>query len=275
MSSPLSALLPVQKPARRARTAIATVLTAALLASLGHAPAALAAEPKPAVPSAKPVPTVPVKAVKAQSAEVGKQPASASARPAPIWPQAADEIIELPAAGEPAKPAKDSPVRISAPAAASAARSAESTPTRVRAKVLDREATERAGVRGLVMGLARADGTTTAGRTKVTVDYRSFATAYGADWSSRLRLVSLPACALTTPEKQECAARPLASRNDAKSKTVSAEVAITGTQTLVAAEAGTSGPAGDYAASSALLGWVVVWAVAGVACAGHDDEQLL
>ncbi|SNR28214.1 intein N-terminal splicing region/RHS repeat-associated core domain-containing protein [Actinoplanes regularis] len=102
----------------------------------------------------------------------------------------------------------------------------------------------------MLMRLGRADGVAAAGKTKVTVDYKSFATAFGADWASRLRLVTLPACALSTPEKKECAAAPLKSENDAATQTVSAEVAVSGTSTLMAATAAASGPAGDYAATS-------------------------
>ncbi|SNS92035.1 polymorphic toxin-type HINT domain-containing protein [Actinoplanes regularis] len=84
----------------------------------------------------------------------------------------------------------------------------------------------------------------------MTLDYKSFATAYGADWSSRLRLVTLPACALSRPERAECAVKPLDSDNDVAAQTVSAEVAVAGVSTLMAATAAASGPAGDYSAST-------------------------
>ncbi|GLW35902.1 hypothetical protein Areg01_88370 [Actinoplanes regularis] len=142
------------------------------------------------------------------------------------------------------------PVRVEQPVKAAGARSAQPGPTRVQAEVLDRKATDRAGVRGVLLRLGRADGVTAAGKTQVTLDYRSFATAYGADWSSRLRLVTLPACALSTPERDECAATPLVSENDVAAQTVSAEVAVAGVSTLVAATAAASGPAGDYSAST-------------------------
>ncbi|MEV6595571.1 RHS repeat-associated core domain-containing protein [Actinoplanes sp. NPDC051346] len=111
------------------------------------------------------------------------------------------------------------------------------------------------------MRLGRADGGADAGQTKVTVDYKAFATAYGADWASRLRLVSLPSCALSTPAKKECAPTPLPSRNDQKAKTVSAEVTVSSAARLVAATAAASGPTGDYAASS--LNPSATWAAGG------------
>ena len=167
------------------RMAMAAGLSAVLVLGLGHAPA-MAAKPDPyKVESVKPVKKVPVKAAKIEPAPKLADPAPASARPAPVWPRAGGEVLS--ASGQ----ANSLPVRVEQPAQASAARSAKPAPSRVRVEVLDRKATEKAGVRGVLLRLGRADGVAEAGKTKVTLDYRSFATAYGADWSSRLRLVSL------------------------------------------------------------------------------------
>ncbi|GLW33650.1 RHS repeat-associated core domain-containing protein [Actinoplanes regularis] len=228
---------------------MAASLVVTLFVALGNVPPASAA-PKPYSPqSAKPVPDVPVKAVKIKSAAAGKEPPPASRRPAPSWPKAAGAVLDVPATGAPATQTDVLPVRVSQPPKAAAARSAQPGPSRVRAEVLDRTATERAGVHGVLLRLGRADGVTTAGKTRVTLDYKPFATAYGADWSSRLRLVTLPECALTTPEKDQCAATPLDSDNDVAARTVAAEVSVSGRSTLVAATASASGPAGDYAAT--------------------------
>ena len=206
---------------------VAAVLATALTAGLLQAPAAQAAKPGPYVPpAAKPVPAVPVKAVAAARPVATTPPNPASARPAPVWPKAGVADASL--------------VQIT-PAAA--ARAAASPPDPVRVEVLDRSATNGAGVRGVLMRLAGA------GRSKVTVNYREFATAYGADWSSRLRLVALPECALTTPGRAECAPTPLKSANDLRARTVSAQLPA-GARTLVAATAAPSGPAGDYSAST-------------------------
>lgn len=239
-------------PARRSlfgrRAAVlASALALALLASLGQAPAA---EADPYVPqAAQQTPKVPVKPVRMAPEAKPAEP-STVARLAPRWPAAGGEILGLGAR------ASTLPVRVGQPAARTAA-----APGRVRAEVLDRTATERAGVRGLLMRLARADGITAAGRARVTVDYASFATAYGADWSSRLRLVRLPACALSTPAKRECVAQPLPSDNDLAARTVSAEVALSGGATLVAAAAAPEGPAGDFKAST--LNPSSTWAAGG------------
>ncbi|MET8262184.1 RHS repeat domain-containing protein [Micromonospora sp. NPDC005553] len=138
------------------------------------------------------------------------------------------------------------PVRIARPAATSRGASAG----RVRVEVLDQTASSRAGVQGLLLRVGGA-GTAASGNADVTVDYRSFATAYGADWASRLRLVSMPACALTTPQKKQClGTTSLKSRNDLRSGTVTASVTVGASESLLALAAGASGPAGDYKATS-------------------------
>lgn len=102
-----------------------------------------------------------------------------------------------------------------------------------RLTVLDRKATAKAGVAGVLL-TAEAD---TKARTDITVDYSGFATAMGGDWSQRLRLVHLPACALTTPEQARCRTQtPLDSDNDTTEQTVSANVALTDTATGVTSQ---------------------------------------
>ena len=183
------------------------------------------------------VPDVPVRAVppapRAKTAAVR----GADQKPAPRWPAAGAATIDVPAGGA-ARSAGTLPVTIHGAAA-----------RRVRTEVLDRAATERAGVRGVLLRLAPADGRGS-GKPVVTVDYGGFATAYGADWASRLRLVALPPCAATTPAAAACAGTPLVSDNDLRGRTVSAAVPMTAAGTLVALTAGDSGPAGSYAATS-------------------------
>ncbi|KAB1105088.1 RHS repeat protein [Micromonospora aurantiaca] len=155
--------------------------------------------------------------------------------------------------------------------ATASAQPATSSPMRVRVEVLSRDAASAIGVDGLLLKVARSDGTKTAGQVTVNVDYTSFATAFGGDWSSRLRLVRLPDCALTTPGHKECGPQPLDSRNNIRTRTVSATVSAApitpatssldgerpgasstagGTGTLIALAAGPSGGAGNFTASS-------------------------
>ncbi|WP_230195997.1 polymorphic toxin-type HINT domain-containing protein [Streptomyces coriariae] len=94
----------------------------------------------------------------------------------------------------------------------------------VRVTVLDQKAARAAGITGVLLS-ADADS---AGNADVSVDYSGFASAVGGGWSQRLRLVQLPACALTTPERAECRIqRPLASDNDIAEQSVSAKVRLT------------------------------------------------
>ncbi|MEU5314946.1 polymorphic toxin-type HINT domain-containing protein [Streptomyces sp. NPDC021562] len=68
------------------------------------------------------------------------------------------------------------------------------------------------------------------GRVKVGLDYGAFSQAIGGNFASRLHLVELPACALTTPQLAKCRKQtPLTSRNDPKNTAVSADVTLAGT----------------------------------------------
>ncbi|WP_412104205.1 polymorphic toxin-type HINT domain-containing protein [Streptomyces europaeiscabiei] len=92
-----------------------------------------------------------------------------------------------------------------------------------RVTVLDQKAASAAGITGVLL-TAEAD---TAGTAEVSVGYSDFASALGGGWSQRLRLVQLPSCVLTTPEKAECRTqRPLASENDLDAQSVSAQVSV-------------------------------------------------
>ncbi|MFE2163936.1 RHS repeat domain-containing protein [Streptomyces sp. NPDC059447] len=107
-------------------------------------------------------------------------------------------------------------------------------------KVLDQKAAERAGITGVLF--TAASESAEAGPVQVTVDYGAFASAVGGGWSTRLGLVSLPSCVLTTPEKAECRkTTPLPSANSIKNRTVTADVAAL--PTVTAATAKTEAPA--------------------------------
>ncbi|MEU8523879.1 RHS repeat-associated core domain-containing protein, partial [Streptomyces sp. NPDC048577] len=106
--------------------------------------------------------------------------------------------------------------------------------------VLDQARADRLGITGVVL-TATADDP---GKASISVDYGAFASAVGGGWSGRLRLVRLPACALTTPEKAECrTGTPLASHNDAGTQTVTADVTVTRTDAGMGTQlvTGTSG----------------------------------
>ncbi|TDD40505.1 sugar-binding protein [Actinomadura sp. KC06] len=123
---------------------------------------------------------------------------------------------------------------------------------RVEVEVLSRQAAGRAGVTGLMLSLAPVeDGAS--GRAGVRVDYSAFAQAFGGAYGTRLRLVRLPACALTAPAKPECrTSTPVPSANDGEKQTLTADVepaARAAGPTVLAAVAAPEGSQGDFKAT--------------------------
>ncbi|MEE3920545.1 hypothetical protein V2I01_26905 [Micromonospora sp. BRA006-A] len=125
-------------------------------------------------------------------------------------------------------------------------RAAYTGPQRLEVRVLDRTAATATGVDGLLVGVtpqANSSAKTT-GTVRIGVDYDSFAEAYGGNYGLRLKLVRLPACALDTPQRAECASssrcRPRTTPPPGPSPPRSLEAAVskTGAQMLVAAVAG-------------------------------------
>ncbi|MFJ2937951.1 RHS repeat-associated core domain-containing protein [Streptomyces sp. NPDC087219] len=117
-------------------------------------------------------------------------------------------------------------------------------------KVLDQRAARAAGVTGVLFTVASQQP----GAAEVEVDYSSFGSAVGGAWATRLGLVSLPACALTTPQKAHCReTTPIPSTNHAEEQTVTAIVeridAAPRVMALAAAADGSDKGAGDYKAT--------------------------
>ncbi|WP_211589064.1 FG-GAP-like repeat-containing protein, partial [Allorhizocola rhizosphaerae] len=100
--------------------------------------------------------------------------------------------------------------------------------SQVRVEVLDRAAAQAAGVNGLLLRVSRADGDVTAGEALLDIDYSGFGGAYGGDWASRLRLVLMPACVLTTPQVAACrrGTPVVSSRSDVASSRLSGQVPV-------------------------------------------------
>ncbi|MEO6701731.1 MAG: type IV secretion protein Rhs, partial [Jatrophihabitantaceae bacterium] len=118
-------------------------------------------------------------------------------------------------------------------------------------RVAAQSATTAAGVNGVLFSLEPAAPSAT-DRGVVAVDYSAFADAGGANFGGRLKLVQLPACALTTPTVAACRVqRPVKSTNNQVGKTVrtSAPVGL-GSNTVLAAVAGASSSQGTFAASN-------------------------
>ncbi|MDN3021615.1 polymorphic toxin-type HINT domain-containing protein [Streptomyces sp. S.PB5] len=133
------------------------------------------------------------------------------------WPGKGEATLSLTGGKQGTADPGGVPVTLVAPSGGEAAAG------RAHVTVLDRKAASAAGITGVLL-TAEAD---TAGAAEVSVDYSSFASAVGGGWAHRLRLVQLPACVLTNPEKTECRTqRPLDSDNDLGRQSVSAQVHI-------------------------------------------------
>ncbi|MFF1967082.1 RHS repeat-associated core domain-containing protein [Streptomyces sp. NPDC058232] len=126
--------------------------------------------------------------------------------------------------------------------------------------VHSQSAAKKAGVNGVLLtvdpaGTASADSARDTDKLRISLDYSTFNDVYGGNFGPRLRLVALPACALTTPEKKSCRTQtPVAGAdNDAESQTltgtVSARTLAAGAPVLLAAAADSSGGGGDYAST--------------------------
>ncbi|MFF0437430.1 RHS repeat-associated core domain-containing protein [Streptomyces sp. NPDC004327] len=123
-------------------------------------------------------------------------------------------------------------------------------PAKVKVTLAPRKAARAAGVDGVLLAVGRTDGARKATPARVGVDYSSFRGAYGGDWAARLRLVELPACALSTPHDPKCRiGKPLPTSNDVRTGTLSARTAMASGATVLAATAESAGPTGDYKAT--------------------------
>ncbi|WP_145793482.1 polymorphic toxin-type HINT domain-containing protein [Kitasatospora atroaurantiaca] len=200
----------------------------------------------PAAPS-----TVAVKGVRNLKPKVAQQTAKTQQTYMPratAWPKAAKGSAHLAAPAAKADGARQTAA--GTPIWVQAKKSATGTyqgPADVGVTVLDHQKSAGLGVSGVVFSVAPSGNGQ--GGVRIGVDYSSFAEAYGGNYASRLHLVSLPACALTTPDVPSCRVQtPLATQRDAKASTVSAEV-----------ELGT--PAVTHTAADATMGRAVpaVW----------------
>ncbi|GAA3817853.1 RHS repeat-associated core domain-containing protein [Sphaerisporangium flaviroseum] len=245
------------KTARLAPRLVAIVTALVVCAGLlAAAPGDPGPEETPGAARLTPRPADPDKAVAGHAVKVGPRRLDASVTdPAPSasvrWPEPGTAEITLPAPdpGRPVAPAVntksgDLPVWVGAISPAGA------PPGKARVRMLDRDAGRRAGVDGVLFSV---EPTGPAAREMaVRLDYSGFARAYGASYGSRLRLVRLPACALTTPDAPACrTATPVASANDTARRTLSAQVAAGGGQgaAVLAAASEPSGEKGDYKAT--------------------------
>jgi RHS repeat-associated protein len=261
---PLPVNLPSQRPAVPATAVIAhtVVPTGKSAAAVKPAPApAVATDTSwPAAISAQ-VNLLAPNAVGAKAPAAGWATAEHQAAGTPVAVRATGALTSASSSGA---VAKNSAVQGSATAPAATSTAASSVAT----KVLSHAAATAVGVDGVVFTLA--PGAAVTSPLAVSLNYSSFTNAVGGDYGSRLRLVSLPPCALTTPNVPACRVQtPIsAAQNDATTHVLSATVApaavtaapaetaaaasaTESAQPLVLAAApGPSGPTGNFDAST-------------------------
>ncbi|MFE1880099.1 hypothetical protein ACFW7O_10465, partial [Streptomyces diastatochromogenes] len=189
-------------------------------------------------------------------------------------PSSGSDVVTLPVAPaavprvRPAQVrAKGLPILLSAAPRAQHSAAAVKVAQRVRVTALGQKAARAAGVHGLLFTL-QSVGDIRGGKVGLRVDDSSFRYAFGGDFAARLRLVQLPACALTTPKLAKCQVQTPV--RTAPGSPLSAQVTVPGTATaapraagsarsatassgamaVMAATSGTSGSSGDYSATS-------------------------
>ncbi|MEU5992346.1 hypothetical protein ABZ806_25530 [Spirillospora sp. NPDC047418] len=248
---------------RRAVTMVAAVTALLMPAGLLSVPPALADPPNSERPKVadheKPVPGHDLKVRPRKTDPAQPLPAAKAA-----WPEPGAAEVDVPSGGKDAGArAGKLPIQVLPPGKPLPAARAVPVADRVRVQVLDRQTTRRLGVDGLAFTVARADANAL-GRARVRLDYSKFAQAFGGAYGARLRLMQLPQCALTSPEKPECrTGEPVTTDNDAASKTLTADIeaapygssgARTATAgqnaTLLVAAASSDSSQGDYKATS-------------------------
>ncbi|MEV3872978.1 RHS repeat-associated core domain-containing protein [Streptomyces sp. NPDC049906] len=243
---------------RRASLVLSAVMVGTLLQG-AVAPVVMAAGGLPDLPQAeKPVAGSSVNETEPRPRS--DEPRVPTDPPEAAWPKAATATISLPASLDDRtrlKGAPGLPITIAA-----ADKKPGTSPDRVRTQLHDRARAARAGTDGILISLeaqrtdaakARSGFPEPDSRLRVSVDYGAFAQAYGGGYASRMRLVQLPACALTTPNEDACrTVTPVEADNDTVRQTLTApSVRATASEpTVLAATAAAAGDKGDYQATS-------------------------
>jgi RHS repeat-associated protein len=144
-----------------------------------------------------------------------------------------------------------------------AAGSSTASPSTLRVSVTPRATATKAGITGVVVDVHNPQATATtnarsSGSVAVTLQYKAFASAFGGDWASRLRAVTLPTCVLTTPNRPDChTATPVPFTEDRTAESLTATVGFAAaaknansSDTVLAVTSAPSGSGGDYSATS-------------------------
>lgn len=126
------------------------------------------------------------------------------------------------------------------------------TADKLTVRVLDQKATRKLGIKGVALTVT---GPKSGGSARLGIDYSAFASAYGADWAGRLRLVQFPACLLDHASKGTCRnPKTLRFTNDRHTTTLTSTLAFASSTAapqpmVLALAAGTKSGGGDYKAT--------------------------
>ncbi|MFI9745890.1 RHS repeat-associated core domain-containing protein [Streptomyces sp. NPDC052494] len=251
------------------QTGIVGTLTAALSVSLLTAPTWATPGERPGIPAVPKTESVEGTDFKPQGQKKSR-PSTPWKAPAVTWPTAATAELTPRSAADQTRTVGGLPIRLAAPSTRAAKHPA--APGKAEVSVKDRAAARAAGVDGLLLSVRPTAPTApSAGPVEVEVDYSSIRGAYAAGWSSRLRLVTLPACALTTPDKPECRKQtPLATENNTSDHTLTATLTAPSPTNGSAAESAKTTAAAPTALTASTTGVTVLAATAGAS--GSDGS---
>ncbi|RVX42174.1 intein/RHS repeat-associated protein [Nonomuraea polychroma] len=156
----------------------------------------------------------PVSKAKVAKGAEGSQPKAE--RRDPVWPKPGTAVVDPPADHK-LVAAGELPVRVAAVKDAAAE-------GKVKVETLPVETAARLGGVGIA---ARLSGDSP-GKVRAEFSYAGFRDAHGGNFATRLQLLRLPACALTSPRPRDCVVRPqpVKAHNDVKKGTLTAEIDI-------------------------------------------------
>lgn len=248
----------------------AAAVTAGLIAAV-PSPAAASTWQAPAVAKDKSIPVSPV------ASHYQHAKPMAAFTPAPVsWPSGSATVSLTPPAASAGSTANSAQIGAPRPVQAGAlpvwvapvpgktaganATDAATSPPALQVSVTPRATATKAGITGVIVDLRnpRTTAAQAAGSVAVTLQYKGFASAFGGDWASRLRVVTVPACALTTPAKANCrTTTPVPFTEDRTAESLTATVGLaapaknaTTSDTMLAVTSAPSGGGGDYSATS-------------------------
>ncbi|WP_307521311.1 RHS repeat-associated core domain-containing protein [Streptomyces umbrinus] len=174
------------------------------------------------------------------------------------WPKGGKGTLQLSGSGTAEADPGALPVTLSA-AKSTKGKKATQTADAVEIQVLDQKATNKLGIKGVVLAVT---GPKDGGQARLGIGYGAFATAYGGDWAGRLRVLKFPACLLSDAAEAECrTSETLESSNDRGAERLSTTLAFNNASSAVASNssaaetivlavaAGTQSGSGDYKAT--------------------------